>query len=280
MVLEMALEITDKEFDRLVTYMHDNFGINLAAKKVLVKGRLGNMLIERGFKSYDEYIDAVLADTSGAEVTTILNKLTTNHTFFMREPEHYTFLKDTILPYMIEQNKQSKTLRIWSAACSSGEECYTTAMLLDEYFGRDKANWDTRILATDISQSVINKAREGIYHEDGMKGLSNDWKSRYFNSLGNGNYEICQAIKDEVIFKTFNLMDPMPDKYKRNPFDLIFCRNVMIYFDQPTKTALVERFYDVVKPGGYFYIGHAESVQRNETRFSYVKPAIYRKIVK
>lgn len=273
----MGLEITEAEFQRLVKYMYDSFGINLSAKKVLVQGRLGNLLNERGFKSYDDYLDTVLSDTTGAEVTTILNKLTTNHTFFMREPEHYTFLKDTILPYMVKVNEKSHILRIWSAACSSGEECYTTAMLMDQYFGAEKAKWDTRILATDISQNVIGKAKTGIYSEEGMKGLSNDWKARYFNNLGNGRYEICQGIKDEVMFKTFNLMDPMPDKYKKNPFDLIFCRNVMIYFDQPTKQALVNRFYDVVKPGGYFYIGHAESVSRSETKFEYIQPAIYRR---
>lgn len=273
----MSLQITDAEFQRLVKYMYDNFGINLSAKRVLVQGRLGNMLNERGFKDYNAYLDAVIADKTGAEVTTILNKLTTNHTFFMREPEHYTFLKSTILPYMTETCKKDHIIRIWSAACSSGEECYTTAMLIDQYFGADKGKWDTRILATDISQNVIGKAKMGIYTEDGMKGLSNDWKSRYFNNLGNGKYEICQGIKDEVIFKTFNLMDPMPDKYKTKPFDLIFCRNVMIYFDQPTKEALVERFYDVVKPGGYFYIGHAESVNRSATRFDYIQPAIYRR---
>lgn len=272
----MGLEITDAEFDRLVKYMYDNFGINLQAKKVLVQGRLGNMLNDRGFNSYNDYLDAVIADKSGAEVTTILNKLTTNHTFFMREPEHYTFLKDTILPYMTQTCQSDHILRIWSAACSSGEECYTTAMLMDEYFGAEKAKWDTRILATDISQDVIGKAKRGVYGEEGMKGLSNEWKSRYFNDLGNGKYEICQGIKDEVIFKTFNLMDPMPDKYKLKPFDLIFCRNVMIYFDAPTKQALVNRFYDVVKPGGYFFIGHAESVNRNDTKFQYIQPAIYR----
>lgn len=270
------MEITDAEFQRLVKFMYDNFGINLAAKRVLVQGRLGNMLRERNFKNYSEYLDAVMNDTTGAEVTTILNKLTTNHTFFMREPEHYTFMNDVVLPYM-KSVCTDHVLRIWSAACSSGEEVYTMAMLIDQFFGAEKAKWDTRILATDISQNVIGKAKTGIYQEEGMKGLSNEWKTRYFNNLGNGNYEICQGIKDEVIFKTFNLMDPMPEKYKKNPFDLIFCRNVMIYFDQPTKQALVNRFYDVVKPGGYFFIGHAESVNRQETKFEYIKPAIYRR---
>lgn len=273
------MDITDREFQRLVSYMHDNYGINLAAKRVLIQGRLGNMLRERGFTSYDEYLDAVIADKSGAEVTTILNKLTTNHTFFMREPEHYTYLKDVILPYVVS-NAKTNEIRIWSAGCSSGEECYTTAMLLHEYFGKDKSRWDTRILATDISNNVMEKAKRGIYQADGMKGLSPEWKSKYFKQVDDDKYEICDMIKKEIIFKPFNLMDPMPNSYKMRPFDLIFCRNVMIYFDQPTKNALVNRFYDVVKPGGYFYIGHAESVARNETQFEYIKPAIYRKPIK
>lgn len=270
------MEITDREFHRLVDFMHDNYGINLSAKRVLIQGRLGNMLKERGFASYDAYIDAVLADKTGAEVTTILNKLTTNHTYFMREPEHYTFMREVVLPWAVA-NAKGHELRIWSAGCSSGEECYTTAMLLDDYFGREKAAWDTRILATDISHSVMDKAKAGIYNEDGMKGLSPEWKKKYFTPLGDGRYEICKAIKDQIIFKPFNLMDNMPDKYKRLPFDLIFCRNVMIYFDQPTKNALVNRFFDVIKPGGYFFIGHAESIPRGETNFEYIKPAIYRK---
>ena len=270
------MEITDREFHRLVDYMHNNYGINLSAKRVLIQGRLGNMLRERGFTSYDEYIDAVLSDTSGAEVTTILNKLTTNHTYFMREPEHYTFMKETVLPWAAG-NSKNKVLRIWSAGCSSGEECYTTAMLIDEYFGAEKSRWDTRILATDISHSVIDKAKAGIYHQDGMKGLSPEWKSKYFTRIDDEKYQICDRIKKEIIFKYFNLMDEMPAKYKANPFDLIFCRNVMIYFDQPTKNALVNRFYDVLKPGGYLFIGHAESIARGETSLQYVKPAIYRR---
>lgn len=272
----MALEITDREFERLVTYMHKNYGINLSAKRVLIQGRLGNMLKDRGFKNYNEYLDAVMSDTSGAEVTTILNRLTTNHTFFMREPEHYTYLKDVILPYVVA-NAKTKDIRIWSAGCSSGEECYTTAMLLSEYFGKNKPMWDTKILATDISHSVMDKAKRGIYSEDGMKGLSPEWKKKYFKQVEPGKFEICQQIKNEIIFKPFNLMDSMPQKYKSAPFDLIFCRNVMIYFDQPTKNALVNRFYDVVKPGGYLYIGHAESIPRGETKFEYIKPAIYRR---
>ena len=273
------LKINDKEFERLVTYMRDNYGINLTHKRALVEGRLSNSLVEQGFKNYNDYMDMCFADKTGKEIDKLIIKLTTNHTYFMREPEHYTYLKEVILPYLVENCKNNE-LRIWSAGCSSGEECYTTAMLLNEYFGKEKSKWDTRILATDISHSVMDKAKLGVYTAEGMKGLSPEWKKKDFKSLGDDKYEICQEIKNEIIFKEFNLMDPMPKTFQARPFDLIFCRNVMIYFDQPTKNALVNRFYDVVKPGGYFYIGHAESIPRGETKFEYIKPAIYRRSLK
>lgn len=270
------LNLTDNEFQRLTSYMQTKFGINLTHKRTLVEGRLNNYLLERGIKSYSEYLDIVMADGTGNEITTIINKLTTNHTFFMREPEHYNFLRNTILPNL-EKTLKTKEIRIWSAGCSSGEECYTTAMLLDDYFGTKKSQWDSRILATDISMKVLTKASEGIYQNEGMKDLPPSWITKYFKSINKEDSQINETIKKEVIFKTFNLMDPMPQKYIQNPFDLIFCRNVMIYFDMKTKTDLVNRFYTALKPGGYLFVGHAESVQRDATLFEYIKPAIYRR---
>lgn len=273
------MNISDGEFKRLTDYMQSNFGINLTHKRTLIEGRLSNLLLERGFSNYSQYLDAVFADITGAEVTTIINKLTTNHTYFMREPEHYDFLRTEILPEL-EKDIRRKEIRIWSAGCSSGEECYTTAMLLDDYFGPKKSMWDTRILATDISMKVLTKASEGVYANEGMKDLPPMWKTKYFTRLDSERSQINSQIQKEVIFKTFNLMDPMPQKYVQQPFDLIFCRNVMIYFDLKTKTDLVNRFYTAIKPGGYLFVGHAESIQRDATKYEYVKPAIYRKPLK
>lgn len=268
------MEISDREFHRLVDYMHDNFGINLSSKRVLIQGRLGNMLRERGFTSYDQYLDAVMADTSGAEVTTILNKLTTNHTFFMREPEHYTYLKEVILPWAVA-NAKNHELRIWSAGCSSGEEPYTISMYLKEFFGSQASCWDTRVLATDISQQILNTAQNPTYQEESLGRVPESWKQKYFVKTGGGSYCIAPAIKQNVIFRTFNLMEPI--RFRR-PFDLIFCRNVMIYFDQPTKVDLVRRFYNATVPGGYLFIGHSESLNKTECPYHYLMPAIYRKV--
>lgn len=274
----MQVKIKDAEFTRLVSFVHDNYGIDLSQKRVLIEGRLGNELGKRGFSDYTSFLDMVFADHSGTEVVNLLNKLTTNHTYFRREPEHYAFMKEVWLPEMKQQKAQSKTIYIWSAACSSGEEPYTNEIEMMEFFGMDAANWDTKILATDISRKVLAKAQQGVYHIDSMKNLSPQVIKKYFIPLENDCYRVNDELKKRVVYKVFNLMEPIP--YKKHPFDLIFCRNVMIYFDAETKNALVNRFYDVLAPGGYLFIGHAESIPRDATKFEYVKPAIYRKPLK
>ncbi|MBQ9483691.1 MAG: protein-glutamate O-methyltransferase CheR [Ruminiclostridium sp.] len=274
----MQVKIKDAEFTRLVSFVHDNYGIDLSQKRVLIEGRLGNELGKRGFSDYTSFLDMVFADHSGTEVVNLLNKLTTHHTYFRREPEHYAFMKEVWLPEMKQQKAQSKTIYIWSAACSSGEEPYTNEIEMMEFFGMDAANWDTKILATDISRKVLAKAQQGVYHIDSMKNLSPQVIKKYFIPLENDCYRVNDELKKRVVYKVFNLMEPIP--YKKHPFDLIFCRNVMIYFDAETKNALVNRFYDVLAPGGYLFIGHAESIPRDATKYEYVKPAIYRKPLK
>lgn len=268
------LKINDKEFERLVTYMRDNYGINLTHKRALVEGRLSNSLVELGYSNYNDYMDMCFADVTGKEIDKLIIKLTTNHTYFMREPEHYSFLTSTVLPFIKEVNK-TKSMRIWSAGCSSGEEAYTTAMHISEYLGAEKKDWDTRILATDISLKILSSAQEGVYAASGMQDLPDAWKTKYFDKCEDDKYKVKKALRDEVIFRTFNLMEDIP--FKKAPFDLIFCRNVMIYFEMETKIELVKRFYDVLRPGGYLFIGHAESIPRDTTNYEYIKPAIYRK---
>lgn len=271
----MIPKISDADFNKLVKFIYDNYGINLAQKRVLIEGRLCNEIKQKGFPDYHQYLESVYADRSGSEIVALLNKLTTNHTFFMREPEHYQYMKEVFLPYIVSLNRPKKYVKIWSAGCSSGEEAYTTQMQMQEYFGSSASAWDTTIYASDISENVMNKARKAIYHKDGMKNLDPAWIKKYFTPYDGENYQLQKTITSKVTFGTFNLMKPIP----RPPvlYDLVFCRNVMIYFDMPTKVALVERFYDVVAPGGYLFIGHAESVPREQTRFQYIKPAIYRK---
>ncbi len=175
---------------------------------------------------------------------------------------------------MIKQ-KKNKVLSIWSAGCSSGEEPYTISMILKDYLGAQAAAWDTRVLATDISQKVLAQAQNAIYEAESLSKIPDRWKTEYFKKLPDGRYAVAPHIKSNVIFRTFNLMNPIQFKIK---FDVIFCRNVMIYFDQPTKDALVNRFYHATNAGGYLLIGHSESLNKERLAYKYIMPATYQKI--
>lgn len=271
----MELKLKDEEFNRLVSFMRNNYGINLIKKRVLIEGRLSHILQQKGFTDYTTYLNNVFNDKSGKEMSTLINKLTTNHTYFLREPEHFEYMKQVVLPH-IEATVKDRDARIWCAASSTGEEPYTMAMVIDEYFGTRKKNWDLRILATDISTDVLAKARIGIYSGESVSTLPAIWRTKYFTKHGDDSYRISDDIRKEVVFKQFNLMD---DIITKKPFDLISCRNVMIYFEGDTKNSLVKRFYDVTKDKGYLFIGHAESIPRNYY-YTYIKPAIYQKQIK
>jgi chemotaxis protein methyltransferase CheR len=268
------MKLDDGEFKRLTSFIIQKYGINLTQKKTLVEGRLSNTVQQRGFKDFKSFIDMIFADRSGTEMINLLNKLTTNHTFFLREKEHYDFMKDVALPHF-EKTKKNHKISIWSAACSSGEEPYTNIMAVREYFAGRAAAWDVEVLATDISERVMNKAKEAIYHVDSMKNLPDTWKRKYFIKQDNDCYKVSDEVTKRVTFKTFNLMEPVP--YKANPYDIIFCRNVMIYFEHDTKIEVVKRLYDALVPGGYLFIGHAESITRDATQYQFIKPAIYRR---
>jgi len=268
------IRITDDEFLKLASFIKMNFGINLFNKKSLLEGRLNIMLSSKGYTSFSDYIDWILMSESKSEIIELINKITTNYTYFMREEKHFQFLAEKVLPEL-ENTISDKDLRIWSAGCSTGEEPYTLAMSIDEYFGSRKVFWNTKILATDISVKALDTAEKGIYSESTIKEIPNYWKSIYFNKLKDNKYEVKSKIKDEVIFRVFNLMDEIyPFKKK---FHVIFCRNVMIYFDNETRKRLVNKFYDLLLPGGYLFIGHSETLNRHETKFKYIVPSIYQK---
>jgi len=268
------ISLKDSEFKELMEFMKGNYGINLTEKKILIEGRLNNMIIEKGFSNFSDYLKFVFKNSSGNEINTLIDKLTTNHTFFMREANHFEYFRDIVLPYL-EGCSKTKDLTIWSAGCSSGEESYTLAMIIADYFGTQKSIWNTKILATDISKKVLEIAREGIYSLDAINKIPNYWKQKYFNKVNNGNYQVCEEIRNELIYRDFNLMtEVFPFKKK---FHVIFCRNVMIYFEPKIKMELINKFYDSMEPGGYLFIGHSESVNKNETKFEYIMPAVYRK---
>jgi chemotaxis protein methyltransferase CheR len=268
------LTLSQQDFTRLVQFVKKNYGIDLSKKMQLIMGRLSNTIITMGYSSFTEYIDHVTSSKNPADLEVMLNKLTTNYTYFMREEAHFNFFRETILPYLLS-TKKNKVLSIWSAGCSSGEEPYTISMILKESLGAQAALWDTRVLATDISQNALNAAKQAVYDEESLKNLSPAWKSKYFAKTAEpGIYSVAPAIKSNVIFQTFNLMDPIRFRLK---FDVIFCRNVMIYFDQSTKDGLIQRFYDATAPGGYLLIGHSETINKEKTPFKYIMPATYRK---
>lgn len=264
------IHLTDGEFQELVNFIRTNFGINLGKKRLLIEARLFSVLAEKNFSSFTEYFNLIRGNPE--ELNTMMNRLTTNHTYFMREPRHFEFMKDVILPEWTE-NLQDRCLRIWSAGCSTGEEAYTAVMVMREWFG-PHSGWDYRVLATDISTRVLEAARQGAYTAESLRNLPDGWRTKYFRVRDGQVYVLSEEIRREVIFRSLNLMDPFPF---HQPFDLIFCRNVMIYFDQETKNNLIRKFYESLKPGGYLLIGHSETVQRDIIPLRYIEPSIYQK---
>jgi chemotaxis protein methyltransferase CheR len=269
-----VLDITEKEFCQLTNYIKLHYGIRLGREKMaLVVGRLQNYLVQNEFTSFSDYINYVVADRTGQAAIEMMNRITTNHTYFMREADHFYFFRDNVLPYL-ETTVQDKDLRIWSAGCSSGEEPYTLTMMLADYFGPKKYLWNTKILATDLSDKVLEQAQQGIYFNTDIEVLPDHWKKVYLKRLNNEKSVFIDAIKHDIIYRKFNLMDEFPFKKK---FHVIFCRNVMIYFDIATKEQLVEKFFQFMAPGGYLFIGHSESLSKDRTNYKYVLPAVYRK---
>ncbi|MDL2218296.1 protein-glutamate O-methyltransferase CheR [Christensenellaceae bacterium OttesenSCG-928-M15] len=269
------MKITDQEFNRLVDYMYKKFGINLKQKRVLIEGRLNLMLTQRGYTSYGAYIDAVMKDKTGQEDSTLVSKLTTNFTYFLREEGHYDFMVKNIMPEW--KQKTGGDIKIWSAASSSGEEPYSIAMVVSNFFGYGKPPARISIQASDISENVLSQARAGVYSADKIAKLPQGWSTRYFKKLPDGQFQVTDAIKAMVNYKYFNLNDNVG--WQKNMFDVLFCRNVMIYFDQPTKQVLTQKLYDALKPGGYMFIGMSETLVNLQTNFVYVKPSVYMKKV-
>lgn len=267
--------INDKEYKLLTDFILRHYGIKFGQhKKSLVMGRLQTILMKSNFNSFTDYYEHIISDKTGNAIATLVDKITTNHTYFMREPSHFYYFRDTVLPYL-ERTVRNKDLRIWSAGCSTGEEAYTLAMIMQDYFGDAKPLWDTRILATDISGRVLDIAKKGIYKKSAIETLPKRWKNKYFRRIDGERVAVIDKIRSEVIFRSFNLMNAhFP--FKKH-FHVIFCRNVMIYFDVSKKNELVGKFYDCLEPGGYLFVGHSESLTREAKGFKYAMPAVYRK---
>ncbi|MCK8061386.1 MULTISPECIES: protein-glutamate O-methyltransferase CheR [unclassified Fusibacter] len=265
--------LSDEAFEELRAYIKLKSGIHLAEhKKTLVMSRMMKTLNQLKFTTYDDYLSYLKEDADGDKLNHLIDRISTNHTYFMREEQHFDYLQEVILPEL-ESRESRKDIRIWSAGCSSGEEPYSITMVMHKYFEKSWFMWDAKVLASDISAEILSQARKGVYRKETLENLNNKAKLMYFNRLEKG-YEVKPLLKKNVIFKRINLMKRFPFQSKLH---VIFCRNVMIYFDAQTKADLIKRFYDQLLPGGYLLIGHSETIDRNIAPFEYVQPSIYRK---
>jgi len=270
--------ITEKEFKQISSLLYDNFGINLTDKKqTLVRGRLNKIIKTKGYETFTNYYNAIKEDRTGLLQIELADNLSTNHSYFFRENEHFKYLTSNTLPEIETSSggKDPSELRIWCAGCAAGEEPYTLAILLKEYFGNRLSHINPVILATDISTTALNSAKSGIYSKDKLKSMPLKYIDKYFNNLGNSKYSVKPDLRKLILFKRLNLMrDFFPFS---NKFDIIFCRNVMIYFDKETRETLISKYHDNLISRGILYIGHSETIGRNSSQFQYLIPAVYRK---
>jgi chemotaxis protein methyltransferase CheR len=275
---EDLLPLADAEYRFVASLMYSRFGIQLGnAKRVLVAGRLTKRVRQLGLGSFAEYIEFLRSDASGNELSEFINRLTTNHSFFNREKDHFEFLRREVFPALRQRLERDprRPVRMWSAGCAAGEEVYTLAIALRDFFGPAIDRADFGLLATDISLAALKAAKAGVYPAQKLFELPPATKAAYFRETGPELFEVPPELKRMVLFKRLNLMsESFPFK---SPFDVIFCRNVMIYFDQESRSRLVRAFHRYVKPGGYLFIGHSETILRNDCPFDYVSPAIYRR---
>lgn len=268
---------TDRDFEFLRDIVTRHTGITLGGhKRQLVYGRLARRLRTLGLATFEQYCAHVNRHLD-EELSELVNAITTNLTSFFRESHHFEHLATVALPDILARNAANRRLRIWSAGCSTGEEPYSIAMTVAETLGAALSSWDARILATDIDSQVLARAAAGVYAEDRVEGLAPARARRWFrrgSGANAGRVKVDAALHALIAFRQLNLMDsawPM-----RGPFDILFCRNVVIYFDKPTQCRLFERYADLLAPQGFLYIGHSESLHGVSERFKPIGRTIYR----
>ena len=271
--------ISDKIFREIVNIIYRESGIVLNDKRELVEARLASLSRKKGYKDAQDILDRLKGDEKGDQLIELLDQISTNLTYFFREPAHFDFLSKKLMPDLLAQKKleRNNRIRFWSAACSSGEEAYSLAITANEYIQGDNS-WDLKILATDISTKMLRKAFEGKYSRQEVLRAPSPVIQKNFQRHGDRHhpvYEVNPDIKKMVSFRRFNLLE---EKYPFSGlFDLIICRNVMIYFDLETKKKLLQQFYHYMAKGGHLFTGHAESLSGFDYKFKRVQVAVYKK---
>jgi chemotaxis protein methyltransferase CheR len=260
--------LSPREFEQIRKLAYRTFGLDLKpGKEELVSARLRKLVRHGGFQSFQDYYRQIVEDRTGQALAGMIDALATNHTAFLREPDHFQFLRAQVLPQLAGR----ETVEAWSAACSTGEEVWTLACVLNEAVrGRG-----IRLVATDISNKALRFASAACYPLERCRDLPPAWLSRYFAADGSPpqSYRVTAALRAQVQFQRINLVERLPWPHR---FPVIFCRNVMIYFDRSTQERVVRQLAEHLEPGGYLFVGHAESLTRVSHGLEYVQPAIYR----
>ena len=274
---EREFAFTDANFHQIRQFVTENTGIVLTdAKKDMVYGRLTKRLRKGPYNNFDDFCQAI-RDGDEAERDYLINAITTNLTAFFREDHHFEFLANVAIPELVKQNQHSKRIRIWSAGCSTGEEPYSIAMVLRETIPNID-EWDVKILATDLDANVIAHGQAGVYREDRIEGLSAERKKRWFRR-GKGDkagfVKVAPELQHIISFKRLNLLQEWPMK---GPFDLMFCRNVVIYFDKDTQRILFKRYCKMLRSKAYLLIGHSETLHKVSDDFVSLGKTIYQRI--
>ncbi len=263
-------KLNDAQFEKFRILVKEKLGIHLGeAKRELLQGKVSRLMRENSITSYDEYYKKLLSTQNGIW-SRFVDEITIHKTNFFREDNHFTFIKDK-LEFILKHNPRiiaNNEIRVWSSATSTGEEAYTIAMVLKECL---PAGMEIKILATDVSPKVITHAQKAEYKLGSEDLINPYYLDKYFTKIPIG-YKVCPDIKSLITFRTFNLMSDFPFQ---NKFDIIFCRNVMIYFDGKTQEELIKKFYNVIIKNGLLFIGHSESLTQKQYKFKYVQPTIY-----
>ncbi len=263
--------MSDADFHTIRKLVHEETGISLAeTKRDMVYGRLAKRIRALGMTSFTAYV-RLLRDPEGEEMPHLVNAITTNLTFFFREPHHFDFLRQTALPEAIQANRSTGKIRIWSAGCSTGEEPYSIAIVLHEALKGHK--FDAQVLATDLDSNVLATASAGVYDLSRLDGLDVAVKKQYFLRRDD-KVRVKPVLSPYVQFRQLNLLRDWPMK---GLFDVIFCRNVLIYFDGPTQQKLFARFASQLRAGGYLVIGHSETMHPRNERYEYLGKTIYQR---